>query len=259
MSRVANLRLCRALTTCFSLAVGVLCVPGCNNTCVSGTLNSPGGSTVNVKIASPPPSCMLSAANGIVHLEIGAAPGAASTPGAIGPHMTHLFVTLEGVEAHPSAVADDDALDWRPLALQLQAHPLQVDLLANPQVSDSFSPLPDTVLPAGVYRQIRLRFASPLPGELALETNRCGAGAPHCAVMSDGRIQPVTLSPSTLIFRDPSERVPGRELYVPPDGVVTLRIEFDQDRSWAWFSGDSLLLAPVFHLSVQQPPNAPNN
>jgi hypothetical protein len=260
MGRPSYLRLSRDLTNSFLLAACLFCTASCHNTCVSGTLGSP-GSTVNVKIASPPPSCMLSTANGIVHLEIGAAPGPASLPGTIGPHIAHLFVTLAGVDAHPSALADDDAPGWLPLAKQLQTHPVQVDLLADAQTGGSLGSFPDAILPAGAYRQVRLRLATLVPDGPGLEHNQCGVGAHHCAVMSDGRIQPVAFSLSTLNLRI----LPGsiqQELYVPSDSAVTVKIEFDPDRSFlwnsrnsgAWSSGDPLLLAPVFHLNIQQPP-----
>jgi len=153
-------------------------------------------------------------------MEIGAASGTATAPGAMGPFVAHLFVTLAGVDAHSSALVGDDAPGWQPLAAELQANPIQVDL---PTV------------------------------ESALETNHCGGGESHCAVMSDGRILPLAFPPSRPDLRIMFPAIPGRELFVPPDGVVVLAIELDQDRSWVWPSGHSLLFNPVFRLDVQQP------
>jgi uncharacterized protein DUF4382 len=252
-------RLSQAWSTLFPLTTCLLCAAACNNTCVSGTLNAPGGSTVNVKVASPPPSCTLTTANGIVHLEIGAAPGATSAPGITGPHMTHLFVTLAGVDVHSSPLASDETPGWLPLASELQGHPLQVDLLEDAHANASSAPFPDAVLPAGAYRQIRLRFAGLPQGPAGLEANPCGAGAPHCAVLSDGRVQPLALPPSRPDLRIVLEGVPGHGLYVPPDGAVTLVLELDRDRSWVWRAGDALLFAPVFRLSVRQALNLAEN
>jgi len=186
-------------------------------------------------------------------MEIGAASGAASATGATGPYVAHLFVTLAGVDAHSSALVGDDAPGWQPLAAELQAHPIQVDLLADARANRSNAPLPDAVLPTGAYRQIRLRLASPPTAESALETNHCEGGESHCAVMSDGRILPLAFPPSRPDLRIMFPAIPGRELFVPPDGVVVLAIELDQDRSWVWPSGHSLLFNPVFRLDVQQP------
>jgi hypothetical protein len=253
MGPAPYLRLSRVSSSFLSLTACLLCAAGCNNTCVSGTLNSPGGSTITVKSSSPPPSCTLSTANGIVRMEIGAASGAASAPGATRPYVAHLFVTLAGVDAHSSALAGDDAPGWQPLAPELQAHPIQVDLLADARANRSNAPLPDAVLPTGAYRQIRLRLASLPTAESALETNHCPGGESHCAVMSDGQILPLAFPPSRPDLRLMFPPTPGRELYVPPDGVVVLAIELDQDRSWVWPSGHSLLFNPVFRLDVQQP------
>lgn len=261
MGLQCNPRLSRTASALLPLCTWLLGTIGCNNTCVSGTLNGPGGSTINIKAGDPPPSCKLSTATGMVHLEIGAASGATSTPGTVGsplrPRVTHLFVTVAGVDAHSSPLAGTPG--WQPLAAALQQHPLQVDLLADPQANDSSAPFPDALLPAGAYRQIRLRLAGPIPGEPALETGRCGTGTPHCAVFSDGRVSPLAFPDSRPNLRIVLDGAPGHELHVPPDGAVALVIELDRDRSFLWPSGDSFLLAPVFHLRVQLPANVAEN
>ena len=221
----------------------LLCAFGCHNTCVSGTLNSPSGSTFKVIASNPPPLCTLSTANVVVHMEVGAAPRAnvASAIGVAPTRIAHLFVTLAAVEARLSEVDGDDTA-WQPLA-ELQAHPLQFDLLA-----EGHAPLPDAALPAGVYREIRLRFSSELGGETADEKNHCGGGAPHCAVMADGRERPLAFPFSRFDPRIALGELPGGELYVPPDGTVSLAIELDLDRSWVRSSSGSLIFYPVFRL-----------
>src|SRR5262249_58089869 len=107
MAWLAYHRLSRVSSTLFCLTAGLLCAAGCTNTCITGTLNAPSGSTVAVKTGSSPPSCTLSTANGIVHLEIGAAPASSTGPGITAfamerPFVAHLFVTLAGVDGHSS-------------------------------------------------------------------------------------------------------------------------------------------------------------
>jgi len=251
----AHLRLPQAPFALLLLTACLLCISGCQNTCISGTVNSG-----NVQASNPPPSCPLSTANGIVHLEIGSTSGAIATsgPSVAPPHIAHLFVTFAGVEVHSSPLANDDTPGWQPLAAELAAHPVQVDLLADARANSSAGPFPDAVLAAGVYRQIRLRLATALPQDFALGTSHC-VGSPHCAVMSDGRVRPVAFPSSRPELRILLESGSGHELYVPPDGSVALRIELDRDRSWAWPSawpsGDSLVLHPVFRLTVEQSPN----
>ena len=256
-----NPRGSRTASALFLLCSGVLGATGCNNSCVSVVL-APGGSTVNVKAGNPPPSCSLNPANGTVQLEIGAASGTTSTPFVITPlrpRVSHLYVTIAGVDAHSSPLAVDDTPGWQPLAAALHQHPVQLDLLLDPQANASSTPFPDASLPGGAYRQIRLRLAGPLAGEPALETSRCSAGVPHCAVFSDGRISPLAFPVSRPNLRIVLDGSPGRELYVPPDGVVALVIELDRDRTFLWPSGDSFFLAPVFHLRVQLPANVAEN
>lgn len=252
MGPQAHHRLSRTSSALLLAVCFLLCITGCNNTCVSATLNSPGGSNINIKAGNPPPSCPLSTANGIVHLEIGAASEATSSPSVIGAHMIHLYVTVTGIDLHPSLLAVDDTPGWQALAPRLQQHPIQFDLLADPHANASSAPFPDTVLPAGTYRQMRLRLASPLARESLLQASLCGAGTSHCAVDSDGRVWPLSFPPSRHDLRIVLDTIPGGELYVPPDSVVALIIELDRDRSFLWPSGDSFLFVPVFHLSTQQ-------
>ena len=256
-----NSRLSRTAPSLVLLCACILGTTGCNNSCVSGFF-APGGSTVNVKAGNPPPSCSLSAASGMVQMEIGAAPGTSSTPFIVAPlrpRVTHLFVTVAGVDAHSSPLAVDNTPGWQPLAGALQQHPLQIDLLADAQGNAASAPFPDGSLPAGAYRQIRLRLASPLAGETAAETGHCDTGTPHCAVFSDGHASPLDFPVSRPNLRIVLDGAPGHELYVPPDGKVELVIELDRDRTFLWPSGDSFFLEPVFHLRVQLPANVAEN
>lgn len=173
-------------------------------------------------------------------------------------------MTLAGLDIHSSAVAGDEAPGWQPLAPGLLMHPLQVDLLAGllseGHRNSSAAAFPDAVLPAGMYGQIRLRLAGQPQEESTQEANHCSGASPHCAVMSDGQVWPLVFPSSRRDLRIPFEDLPGRALYVPPDGIVTLGIELDANRSsfWppVWRSGDSLLFNPVFRASLQLAPEA---
>jgi uncharacterized protein DUF4382 len=261
MEMYCNCRPPRPASALLLLSAWILGTTGCNNSCVSGFF-APGGSTVNVKAGNPPPSCSVSTANGMVHLEIGAASGTPSTPFVIAPlrpRVTHLYVTVAGVDVHSSPLAVDDTSGWQPLGASLQQHPLQMDLLADPQANADSAPFPDAPLPTGAYRQIRLRLASPLSVAPAVETSRCGTGTPHCVVFSDSRVSPLDFPVSRPNLRIVLDGAPGHELYVPPDGAVALVIELDRDRTFLWPSGDSFFLEPVFHLRVQLPANVAEN
>lgn len=211
-----------------------------------------------MQASNPPPTCSLNTAAGMVHMEIGATPGGmATSPSVAAPNIAHLFVAVAAMDIHSSAVAADDAAGWQPVA-DLEAHPLQVDLLADGHANSLATPFPDLLVPAGMYRQIRLRLASASSQEPAVGANRCGALS-QCAVMSDGRVRPFAFPSSRPELRIVLDGTSGRPLYVPPDGSVALRIELDRDRTWAWPSawpsGDSLVLHPVFRLTIEQSPN----
>src|SRR5262249_10336339 len=148
-------------------------------------------------------------------------------PGSVRPHFTHLFVTLVGVDAHPNALADNDSPGWRPLAIELQEHPRQVDLLADSQGTSSTASFTEAVLPAGFYGRLRLRFAAPRTNENILGVNACHSPALHCAATSDDRIVPLTFAAPALSFQISSESADGQRFFVPPDGTVTLKIELN--------------------------------
>src|SRR5260370_11410521 len=125
-------------------------VSGCGSTCVSGFWNG-SGSGVNVSNTS----CALGTATGavIVQMSTASAPHAGSaafraprssahaSPSALPSHVQHIFLTLRGIEAHPSMMADEDSPGWQELAPDLAAHPLQLDLLAPVGPSRNSPPL----------------------------------------------------------------------------------------------------------------------
>lgn len=251
MGCVIYLRLSPAFFVFLVLGGCVFSSAGCNDTCVSFTSNGSGGSG-GVVVSNPPPSCKLNGASGIVSMTIGGKTEAKSTPGSTRAPIKHLFVTLDGVDMHPSALAEDATPGWQPLAAQLQERPIQVDLVADARTTNSSPAFPDSVLPAGLYGQVRLRLTVPPANGRFRETNHCGDQALHCAVTSDGRALHLRFLESATSIRIRSENIDGQRLYVAPDGTTALTIELDPDRSFLLPLGDSFLLGPVFHVSVQR-------
>src|ERR1700693_4389551 len=79
---------------------------GCNNYCFVFVSN-PGGS---ISTSTNAPSCQLNSATGTVRLSISASPAASATAAEAAPtSIQHIYVTLRGIEAIPSALADDDS------------------------------------------------------------------------------------------------------------------------------------------------------
>ena len=229
-----------------------LTASGCNNTCVSFTSNSTTG-TVVIGVTDAKPACTLSKANGTVHLQVGASP--MPSAGAGPSSIQHIFVSLRGVEAHPSTIADEDSPDWQELAPKLAQQPMQVDLMAR--TADACAPgsFGEVAVPAGTYRRIRLRL---LPNQLATsepvpEENACGSVGLNCVVTADGRIRPLALDGATPELRITSEHIAGGLFLVLPDAATDLAIEFDTYASLAWPAGDAVRLFPAFIAARRAP------
>jgi len=259
-------------------AVLLLClaVSGCGSTCVSGFWNG-SGSGVNVSNTS----CPLSTATGavIVQMSTASAPPAGSaafpapppsahaspslSPRALPSHVRHIFLTLRGIEAHPSMMAVEDSPGWQELAPDLAAHPLQLDLLAPLDPSRNSPPLaldvpvgaiaPATV-PADEYRQLRLRLLprDPSADELIPESNACGTAGWNCIVFADRSVRPLEFAPSEFAaaaeFRIAPEHGADSVFLVLPGEVIHLSIEFDAAASVLFTSNAAVRLAPLFRV-----------
>src|SRR5271154_4572783 len=103
-----------------------LALIGCDtNSCIL-IVSDPGGS--GGTISGNGPNCSLSTTTVSMRIASSLAPPAAEGQ----PRIQHIFVTLRGIEANPSATADEDSLDWQELAPNLAKEPIQLDLLARP-------------------------------------------------------------------------------------------------------------------------------
>ena len=228
---------------------------GCNDTCFIFTSNPPTG-TINVKAGDPKPTCMLTKANGAVRVLT----RTASTCESCSPstRIAHLFVSLRGIEVHPSANADDASPDWQELMQQLPDQPPRFDFVS---VANRGAPLPlgeGAIIPADTYRQLRLRFAPDQrtsedfgPEELA-----CGGTGFNCVVLEDGRIYPILFHGAPPVLRIKSASLAGGFLLIPPDSNSNLVIEINI--AWALSSsvGEGGGLLPVLSgtASVEREP-----
>jgi hypothetical protein len=208
---------------------------GCNNTCFLFTSNPPTG-TLNIKAGDPRPACMLATANGAVRVLTHTVSTCNSC--STSSRIAHIFVSLRGIEVHPSAIADDASPDWQELlAPEFATHPLQVDLMGGNADRGAGKPLGEmTEVPAGVYHQVRLRFVAnqPATGDPLPETNACGSAGFNCVVMADGHIVPLRLDGDSPELRITSDRITSTSLFIPPDTDTDLVIELKP--VWAWFS-----------------------
>ena len=225
----ATVLLCLFLAGCS----GQYCIEGIFNP--GGTITgNTGGCAINNKLM------------GTVSVRITSA--AASNDGPMAPNLLHVFVTLGGIEAHPDAIAPEDSPDWRELAPDLVDAPRQIDLLSHDTNSSSANLVRGALVPAGAYRQIRLRLVPnrPVAGDPALPENACGELGFHCAVSPDGHTHPLVFDGGATILRVAPDRISGGSLLVLPDVKTHLSIEFEPFLSFAKPSVDDILITPIF-------------
>ena len=229
-----------ALFLCLSL-------PGCGNSCFVFVSN-PGG-----MISNTPPTCQFSNGNGTVALRI-TAPATLAT-GESPAGIQHIFVTLRGIEATPSAIADDNSPEWRELAPKLASQPMQVDLVARSADSCARSAFDDVEVPADAYRHVRLTLVSNQPdaNESVLQDNACGSAGIHCVVTSDGGIRPLVLDRQLSQIQVGSDHIAGGFFRVLPDAAADLDIEFDPQSSLIFSANEPVRLVPVFTVQPQSP------
>src|SRR4029077_9915069 len=120
-----------------ALVAAALTLVTCGKTTIVSQVNN-GMATVNVSI-SDPPSCSPPTGN-----------------------FKSVFITIRSVQAHISATADDNSAGWVELVPELNAQPVQVDLLNLPANAACLLKQlgSNTSLPAGDYQQIRLLLVS---------------------------------------------------------------------------------------------------
>src|SRR5258705_5503223 len=144
---------------------------------VTCTSTQPPG-RVGIVSSNPRPACRLPKMTAAVRPQLAAEPVCSSCVGS--GQVQHIFLTIRGIELHSSATARDDSPDWQELLPpDLEQKPLQLDLMESE--ADQTVPAPFgkiALVPAGVYRQLRLRLWPNFPTENSRlpGNNACGRG-----------------------------------------------------------------------------------
>lgn len=214
---------------------------GCNNTCFT-FISNPSTGTIGIKTGDPPPTCTLPKAPVAVRLEMQTVPMCSFCPES--SRIQHLVVSIRGVDVRESLTPDDDSPDWLDLTPQLATQPLQVDLVGGTVDQGARKPLGEIVaIPAGIYRQVRVRFVpEPRVADQPTRTNACGGAGLNCIVMADGTVQPLLFDNASPELRIPSERIVGGALHVFPDIDSDLVIEMKLVWSWVSLNRDIRLV-----------------
>ena len=259
----------------FSIVLLSLGLIRCDNACVL-VVSNPGGSIGTV--SGNGPSCSLGTTSGTASVRIAAHAATAGDEASriagqplragdeasrIGAHalgagdeasrIRHVFLTLRGIEANASAVADDESPDWQELAPKLAAQPVQVDLFAAGGDSCEAGGFESAAVRADAYRQIRLRLA---PNETdstepILGQNSCGSAGFNCIVTSDGDIRPLVLARDALEIQVTPEHIAGGFFRIVSEASVNLEIDFDPNASQFIPTEGIVRMVPVFTVDSQ--------
>jgi Domain of unknown function (DUF4382) len=218
---------------------------GCDNSCFV-FISNPGGGI----IAGGTSNCSLNQAKGNVHPRITSSLSSAS--GGQPARIQHIFVTLRGIEANPSATADEESSDWQELAPKLVNQPMQLDLLASRSDSHEPGTFEEVAVPADAYRQIRLRLSPNQPGASdSLQENSCRSVGLNCIVTSDGVIRPLVLDSGLSQIQVSSDHIADGFFRILPDTTVNLKIEFNPQSSLFITTGEVVRFVPAFTVDSQ--------
>lgn len=216
-------------TFALTCAMALVCLPltDCGvDYCIQGVINN-GTATIGGNNA-----CTVNNKMGNITVQI-AASVADSSAGPMAPNLLHLFVSLQGVEAIADATAADDSSGWEELAPELAGQSRQIDLLEVAGNSSASASIGSTSIPAGAYRQIRLRLA---PMNSGMGSAMTADGMEHALVLKDG----------ASYIRIGPEHIAGGFFHVLPDVHTKLSIEFNRFSSFIAPAGDALRLVPQF-------------
>lgn len=229
-----------------------LAAAGCENTCV-GFASNAGTGTLAIETTDSKSACTLNNANGTVIVQLNAAGASAGAPAVLG--LRHIFISLRGIEARADLSADGTPASWQELAPKLARQPVQVDLLARTPSDCASEPFGAASVPAGVYRQVRLRLVPNRPeaSEPAPTENACGTAGFNCVVTASGHVTRLSLeetSPELLIASDGIE---GGNFFVLPGARADLAIRFSAAPSLLLPAGNALRMVPVLSASLRAP------
>jgi uncharacterized protein DUF4382 len=142
---------------------------------------------------------------------------------------------------------------------------MQIDLLAPAGDACSAPAFAAASIPAGVYRQMRLRVLTEESNHAATlsalpEENLCGNAGWNCIVLSDGTKRkllvgdafPGSEKSKSVALQIPSERIATGSFVVLPDGAQDFAVEFDPATSEIFFSRDAMRLIPKFRVAPRE-------
>jgi hypothetical protein len=244
---------------CCVVILFVAALTGCGNSCFAGFSNN--GLGVIIKAGNPPPACSLTQGAGTMQVVAVKSAVCESCPATA--RMQHVFVTLQSIQLHSSAIADANSPHWLEIAPLLANEPRQIDLMGGPAAEILVE---RAAVPAGTYHQVRLLFLGDSDGYAGklLPVNPCGEARHNCVVMADGRVQPLGWPAEVSAVLITSEAMNGGSLEVVPGGRTDLRLSFEAHPMFYSSSAEPLGLRAVLvghaatapRSSIEQPDSA---
>jgi hypothetical protein len=202
----------------------VVLLVGCANTCFIA-ISSPPNGTIAIAASSAPSSCAAFKTKGTIRIVAHASRLCEFCSES--NQIRSVYVAFRSVELHPKAEAGKKSPEWLELLPQLENQSRQVDLMkTTPNSLAGESVGEEAEIPAGFYDWVRLRFV-PNQGDKQnqlSQENPCGSVGVNCAIMMDGRVQPLFFDdvPELRISLEP---LPGGALFIPPDSGGELIVE----------------------------------
>ena len=202
----------------------------CGKTTIVSQVNN-GMATVNVSI-SDPPSCSPPTGN-----------------------FKSVFITIRSVQAHISSTADDNSPGWVELVPELNAQPVQVDLLNLPANGACLLKQlgSNTSLPAGDYQQIRLLLVGNASSGAVPMSNACATLGQvfNCVVTSNNNPSELQLSSQANTgLKIPPGQVVGGPIHVAAGQSVDINVDFNACNSIIQEGNGKFRLKPTLTAGV---------
>jgi hypothetical protein len=162
--------------------------------------------------------------NGSITVNLSDPPSCAFPNGPI----AHVWVTINSVEAHMSATADDKSPGWVELTPQLRSSPMSIDLFSLGSNACLLATLGNTSLPAGTYQQIRLLLVPNGGAAGATPPPACKGQGFNCVVLQDNSVHELQLSSEANTgLKIPPGQIVGGPISVGAGQDVDLNIDFN--------------------------------
>src|SRR4029077_1002782 len=213
-----------------ALVAAALTLVTCGKTTIVSQVNN-GMATVNVSI-SDPPSCSPPTGN-----------------------FKSVFITIRSVQAHISSTADDNSPGWVELVPELNAQPVQVDLLNLPANGACLLKQlgSNTSLPAGDYQQIRLLLVGNASSGAVPMSNACATLGQvfNCVVTSNNNPSELQLSSQANTgLKIPPGQVVGGPIHVAAGQSVDINVDFNACNSIIQEGNGKFRLKPTLTAGV---------